>query len=165
MRLEDLVLGALRPRGALAARLLSGGEVEEVRRLEREHSERVTPWGRVINRGALECLGRRFVVAVATDAGFKWPSGPYAVVIVGGRVVGAVDEGGVRIDRALLAGSRGGHEVVVLPLRIPELEEVLENPCAASPSPPAHSYLLRLLSLDCAGCGTLLVGFDGAKRP
>ena len=161
MRLEEIVLDALRARGGLAARLLSDGEREEVRRVESEHSMRPTPWGKAVNRGLLECLEKRFVVAVLTSPGFEWPPGPYALIVVGDRTVGTVGREGVRLDPRLLAGSRGEHLIVLLPLKIPELDGVLQNPTVASPSPPTHSYLLRLMGASCPDCGTLLVGCDG----
>jgi len=158
---ERVALEVLAPRGVLRVRRLSEGEVEEVRRLE--GSCALTPWGRAVNRGVEECLRRRVVLAALTGPRFLWPPGPYALIEVGGRVVGVVDESGVRLDRGALRGARGEHRVVFLPLRIPELEGVLEGCVAASPSRPAHEYLLRLLG-GCEGCGTLLIGCDGLRR-
>lgn len=164
MRLADIVLDALRARGALAARLLSSEEIERARRIENEYSEKPTPWGRTVNQGLLECLKRRFVVAVLTSPNFKWPTGPYALIMVGGRIAGTIDGGGIKLDPRSLAGAKGEHSIVVLPLEIVELNEVLENPIAASPSSPTHVYLLQLMGASCSDCGTLLVGCDGVKR-
>jgi len=52
---------------------------------------------------------------------------------------------------------------VVLPLRLPELDGLVREPVAASPSPPAHRYLAELLGCG-DDCGTLLVAFDGPAR-
>lgn len=141
---------------------MSQREVEEVRNLERESSVRVTPWGRPLNLGVEECLRRRFVLAALTSPSFKWPPGPYAVLKIGDRVVGVVDERGIAIDRYAIAGAKGDRMIVFLPLRIPELEGISEDCVAASPSLPTHEYLLRVLG-GCRGCGTLLIGLNDLK--
>jgi hypothetical protein len=157
------VLKALAGRGVLGGRLLKVEEVERVRELEEAYSARSTPWGRPVNLGVFECLKRRHVLAAATSPSFRWPPGPYALIKVGESVVGAIDERGVRVDARALARARGEHVLVVLPLRLPELDGLVREPVAASPSPPTHRYLAELLGCG-DGCGTLLVAFDGPAR-
>jgi len=140
--------------------LLGAEERERVRELEESCAH--TPWGRFVNLGVVECLSRRHVLAALTSPSFKWPPGPYALIKVGEAVVGVIDEKGVRVDARALARARGEHTLVILPLRLPELDGLVREPVAASPSPPTHRYLVELLGGE-EGCGTLLVAFDGLR--
>jgi len=161
MSIEEKVLKALAPRGVLKGRLLSAGGIARVRELEETRSR--TPWGRSVNLGVAECLKRRYVLAALTSPSFKWPPGPYALIKVGDSVVGVVDEKGVRVDARALARAKGEHVLVILPLQLPELNRLVREPVAASPSPQTHMYLAELLGGG-EGCGTLLVAFDGPAR-
>ncbi|MCS7104087.1 MAG: hypothetical protein NZ954_00790 [Thermofilaceae archaeon] len=163
MNVADVILNVLSRRGVIEALLLDQKQLGKVRNLEEDYSRRLTPWGYPVNLGVFECLKRRYVSAVLTTSGFKWPSGPYALLKIGDYVVGTIDENGVRIRRVSLLKPGEKHMVVFLPLNIPELEDVTVDPVVASPSPPTHSYLIWLFSLKCSECGTLLVGFNGVK--
>ena len=163
MTLEDVVLAVLVKRGVLRVRKLSQQEIDEVARIEQKYSASRSHWGRPLNVGVLECLSKRHVFAALTRPDFQWPAGPYAVLKVGERKVGVIDERGVLIDRASLAEARGEHTVLLLPLKLPELDEITESCVAASPSPPTHAFLLSLFNSSCGGCGTLLVGFDDLR--
>lgn len=163
MALEDVILAVLASRGVAQVRELRQREVEEIRAIEERYSSSTSHWGRPINTGVLECLRRRHVLAALTKPDFKWPPGPYALLKVGNEIVGEIDERGVRINREALRRARGERAILLLPLRLPELEEIAESCVAASPSPPTHTFLLTLFGSSCGGCGTLLVGFDNLR--
>jgi len=165
VKLEELVLSALKARGVEKARLLAPEERARVRELEELYSRRATPLGKPVNLGVIECLQRRYVVAALTSPTFEWPSGPYAVIKVGDVEVGSLNERGISINVRSFRKARGEHLIVYLPLRIPELEALLKDAVAASPSPPTHSYLAKLLGGKGGQQGTLLVGFNYARRP
>jgi hypothetical protein len=162
MSVEAIVLSALAGRRVLWGRLLRAEEVERVRELEETYSRTLTPWGKPVNLGAMECLKRRYVLAALTLPDFKWPPGPYALIKVGGTVVGIIDENGLSLNRKAFAGAKGDHELVILPLRLPELEELVDEPVGASPSPPTHRYLAELLGCR-NDCGSLLVAFNRVR--
>lgn len=162
--LAAVVFESLRWRGVLRVQLLSSEERARVSAIEEKFSAGRGPLGRAVNLGVVECMKRAYVLAALSSPSFKWPPGPYALLKVGDRVVGVIDERGLRVDRPALASSeRGEHAAVLLPLRLEELEEVAESPVAASPLPPTHLYLLELLRGGCEGCGTLLVGLNGLR--
>ncbi len=159
MKLEEILLNALSLRGVLKVRELSCEERSRVRELEANYSRCGGPFGKPVNIGVEECLKRGNVFAALTSPDFKWPPGPYAVLKVGEREIGFITERGLEVRRDALRGSRGEHVVTVLPLRLPELDSIADNCVVASPSPPVHSYLLRLLGGTGLN-GTLLIGFD-----
>ena len=170
MMLADELEAALRElselRGVAKVRLLTEGERAEVLRLEEEHSRRpLKGLGAPRNVGVAECLRRKHVVAMLTTDEFEWPPGPYALIRVCGVVVGEVRECGIVFFRervARVARSRCSREVVFLPLRPPEpLARRFRNLIFASPSPPSHSYLVKLVGAEGEGLGTMLAGFDG----
>jgi len=163
MSIERVVLSALAGRGVVGGCLLLTEERQRIKELEEAYSRTSTPWGKPVNLGVMECLKRRYVLAALTSPHFKWPRGPYALVKVGETVVGFIDECGFSLNAKALAGAKGDHELVILPLRLPELEDLVDEPVAASPSPPTHRYLADLLGCK-SGCGSLLVAFNGVRQ-
>lgn len=163
MTLEDVILAALVERGVLRVRKLNQREIDEVAKIERNFSAGKFQWGKPVNVGVFECLSKKHVFAALTRPDFQWPAGPYALLKVGEREVGVIDERGVLVNRHALAEARGEHVVLLLPLKLPELDEIVKSCVAASPSPRAHTYLLSLFGSSCGSCGTLLVGFDDLK--
>lgn len=164
MSIERVVLSALAGRGILGGRLLRAEEKKRVRELEETYSRTLTPWGKPVNLGVAECLKRCYVLAVLTSPEFKWPSGPYGLIKVGETVVGFIDESGLHLSAKKLAGVKGERELAILPLRLPELEELVDEPVGASPSPLTHRYLAELLGCK-SDCGTLLVAFNRVRQP
>ena len=162
MILEELVLRALKARGAVRARYLNREERYRIEELEESYSRTITPWGRPVNLGVMECLRRRHVIALLTAPHFTWPPGPYALLKAGRVVVGEVTSTGLQLYRDRLRRARGEWTVVYLSLKFPELEELDEEAVAASPSPVTHRYLETLLGGG-RGMGTLLVGLNSLK--
>ncbi|MEM1509858.1 MAG: hypothetical protein QXY49_05055 [Thermofilaceae archaeon] len=159
MRFEETLLKTLSWRGVLKVKELNCEERNRIKELELNYSQFTSFLGKPVNIGVEECLKRRKVFAALTSPGFNWPPGPYAVLKIGGREIGFITERGLEVRHEALKDSRGEHIVVILPLRIPELDSIVEDCIVASPSPLAHIYLLQLL--EGAGLnGTLIVGFN-----
>lgn len=159
MRFEEILLEALSRRGVLKVKELSREEKNRVNELETNYSQSTSFLGKPVNIGVEKCLKKRRVFAALTSPSFNWPPGPYAVLKIGEKEIGFITERGLEVRREALRNSRGERVVVILPLSIPELDSIVDDCIVASPSPPAHCYLLQLLEGTGLN-GTLIVGFD-----
>ncbi len=162
--LQDILARLLSIEGVLAGRLLSPAERREILRLENVYSRTLLKgFGRPVNIGVRECMTRSYVVGLVTGSGFKWPPGPYALIMVNEVIVGEISNG-IKIAVAKLArarGSRNSWKLIFPPLRFPPLEGLARNPVMASPSPPSDKYLKKILgAADDHEIGTAIIGFN-----
>ncbi|WGI17715.1 hypothetical protein [Methanonatronarchaeum sp. AMET-Sl] len=172
--------------GVGVVRVLSDDEKERLAEVEKEAEGNVIMGlGRGDNQGVKEALARDCTVVFTTDKDFRWPEGSNVVIKHEGEVIGEELDSEEEIkrlkesDRDLsVSGSfvlykdklskkalHGGEEPVVLfpPKRFKRLEslEGCFDPVFGSPSPPADTYLKKVLGMeDDKEHGTAIAGFD-----
>jgi len=176
---EDSVLETLMSlKGIIKVVLLSEEDRAEIERLEREAEGNVMMGiCKGINLGVREALNKKAVYACMTNKSLNWPKTSLVKIVCNGDTVGEdiyddreleklKSEGNIILGNLvfykdkmhLMKEKREKVSVIILPLRIPELEKM--GMVAGSPSPPADLYLKRKLggAEENPEIGTIIVG-------
>lgn len=171
-------------KGIVKVALLSKEDVAEVERLEREAEGKVLMGlCKGINLGVREALGRRAVYACITNSSLRWPKTSLVKIICDGETIGEDIYDEVELERLkkegnivvgnlvfykekmrLMKENREKISIIMLPLRIPELEG--QGTVVGSPSPPADLYLKKRLGApqDDPNIGTIIIGVNGDQK-
>lgn len=174
----------MKMKGIVKVALLSKEDVDEVERLEREAEGKVLMGlCKGVNLGVREALGRRRVYACITNSSLRWPKTSLVKIVCEGETIGEdiydeaelerlKKEGNIvvgnlvfyREKMRLMKENREKMSVIMLPLRIPELEG--RGMVVGSPSPPADLYLKRKLGVpeDDPKMGTIIIGVNGDQN-
>lgn len=165
-------------KGVTKVVLLGQEERAVVEKLESEAEEKVLMgFCKGKNLGVREALGKKTVYACLTDTSLRWPKTSLIKIVCGEETIGEdiydeerleklKNEGNIVLGNLVLYKDkmrlmRENREkicVLMLPLRIPELETL--GMVVGSPSPPADLYLKKKMgaSEDDPKIGTIIVG-------
>ncbi|RLE89730.1 MAG: hypothetical protein DRJ49_02110 [Thermoprotei archaeon] len=165
VRREQVIVEVLKnTRGVLEVKPLNRLDRETISRIEREYTKSIVKGiGRPRNLGVEESLKREHVVVIFTTSEFEWSKGPYAVIKVDDRVIGIIDEYGLKLisNRLRKVLKKGTPEIIFLPLNLKLRIPTVRNLVVAPTSPPTDSYLKKRFGIkDRKDIGTMLVGFD-----
>jgi hypothetical protein len=181
---ETLAINFLRRmRGIKKIKLLNNIERETVLRIEK-NAEKTGNFYKSVNEGVKEALSRKYALTCITDTNFKWPPGPYSVLMEGNVIVGYITDDIECIKKQFNEKiSVIGKNLVLFPERVKkletprrsptvfvfkgskmpelELEAKVKNAILSFPSRDACKYILKLLKEPIKpGIGSIIVGFD-----